>query len=79
MYVCVFVHQVREFVITGHSLGAAVAAVLTVLFKDRHGDAPWIDRLRAVTFSTPAAIMRSGQNDPIHRCEVGEPNVAGLS
>ena len=49
---------VKEFVITGHSLGAAVACVLTVLFKDRHSDAAWINSLRAITFSTPGAIMR---------------------
>lgn len=50
--------QVREIVITGHSLGAAVAAVLAVLFKHRHKNEPWIDCLRAITFSTPAAVMK---------------------
>ena len=45
-------------VITGHSLGAAVAAVLAVIFKDRHKSDTWISKLRAVVFATPAATMR---------------------
>ena len=44
--------------LTGHSLGAAVASVLAVLFKDRHKEDPWISKLKAVTFSTPGAIMK---------------------
>lgn len=47
-----------KIVLTGHSLGAAVASVLAVLFKDRHQHDPWIGKLKAVTFSTPGAIMK---------------------
>lgn len=42
-------------VLTGHSLGAAVASVLAVLFKDRHPELT--ENLKAYTFSTPGAVF----------------------
>lgn len=44
-----------KIVIVGHSLGAGVAAVLAVLFKDRCPE--WCDGLMAYTYSTPGAVM----------------------
>jgi putative lipase involved disintegration of autophagic bodies len=55
---CVFL-QVKQIVITGHSLGAAVASVLAILFKHRHRDEAWVGKLKAVTFGTPGATMKS--------------------
>lgn len=37
--------------LTGHSLGAGVASVLAVLFKDKHPD--WSENLEAFNFATP--------------------------
>ena len=42
--------------LTGHSLGAGVASVLAVLFKDKHPD--WSENLKAFNFATP----------PVFRC-----------
>ncbi len=41
--------------LTGHSLGAAVASVLAVLFKERHPE--HTQHLKAYTFSTPGAVF----------------------
>lgn len=41
--------------LTGHSLGAAVASVLAVLFKERHPE--HTENLEAFTFSTPGAVF----------------------
>ena len=48
--------QNYRIVLTGHSLGAGVASVLAVLFKDKHPDVS--KDLIAYTFSTPGAVFR---------------------
>lgn len=48
--------QSYRIVITGHSLGAAVASVLAVLLKDKHPE--WTEDLMVYAFSTPGAVFR---------------------
>ena len=48
--------QNYRIVLTGHSLGAAVASVLAVLFKERL-PAEQTKDLKAYTFSTPGAVF----------------------
>ena len=43
--------QEYRIVLTGRSLGAGVASVLAVLFKDNHRD--WSENLEAFNFATP--------------------------
>ena len=43
--------QEYRIVLTGHSLGAGVASVLAVLFKDKHPE--WSENLEAFNFATP--------------------------
>lgn len=47
--------QKYRLVLTGHSLGAAVASVLAVLFKDSQPE--YTHHLQAFTFSTPGAVL----------------------
>lgn len=46
--------QEYKIVLTGHSLGAGVASVLAVMFKERHPE--WSHDLRAYNFATPAVF-----------------------
>ena len=43
--------QEYRIVLTGHSLGAGVASVLAVMFKDQHPE--WSENLEAFNFATP--------------------------
>ena len=43
--------QEYKLVITGHSLGAGVASVLAVMFKEQHPE--WSSDLVAYNFATP--------------------------
>ena len=54
--------------LTGHSLGAGVASVLAVLFKEEHPD--WSENLEAFCFATPPVFRYTTNHSDNVQCHV---------
>ena len=52
-----FFQEGYRVLVTGHSLGAGVGAVLTMLIQNEHKE--WSKNLHAYLFSTPGAVCKS--------------------